>query len=194
MVNNCWNNLSLQHDDKSKLEEAFAAAQKGELLRYLLPNGIGRIILDQSDDPKLEGDRSDLTYFFISAWGPPLEEYDAAEAKGFRVDADYRSSEAGFCGIYQTHGKKINYEYGRGEIVPDELSDMVEDTEWWGYGNDGKLNNKTAVKVKCTSKPASWKRDDDDDRLSKLRRFVLAVLQRHENASGAPSIDEEGVK
>ena len=129
-----------------------------------------------------------MTYFFISAWGPPLEEYDAAEAKGFRVDADYRSSEAGFCGIYQTHGKKINYEYGRGEIVPDELSDMVEDTEWWGYGNDGKLNNKTAVKVKCTSKPASWKRDDDDDRLSKLRRFVLAVLQRHENASGAPSI------
>jgi Ferredoxin-like domain in Api92-like protein len=142
MPNDCQNYLILKHSDRSKLEEALSAYERGELLSYFLP------VPAAGDDTRwlrvdhwgtkwdiyhntlgtLESDDNYLTLHFSTAWTPPLLAYDAAvERHGFQIEAYYNEFGEQFCGEYVPNEKDLYYEYREGEIhITEDLENIFD--------------------------------------------------------------------
>jgi hypothetical protein len=142
MPNDCLNILFLSHSDKSRLEEAVAAYNKCELLKYFVP--------PPEDDPtsdwlnwrisnwgtkwdiydirpvQLGFDSSEVKLSFCTAWSPPIEAYYAAvEKHGFKVEGYYHEVLLMFCGVSIPNKRELTLHYQKGDEVPQDIDDVL---------------------------------------------------------------------
>lgn len=112
MPNWCSNTVRIEHDDPAEITRAVEGFKKGEFFQTLVPNPSGNWDYDWSvsnwgtkwdvggeSDPSIESDTA-VSFYFDSAWSPPIEAYNRMTEQGFRVYAMYYESGMCFAGIY----------------------------------------------------------------------------------------------
>jgi len=146
MPNWCSNNLTIEHDDRSKVMEFVHAYKEGKVCDHYLPvprDGNGELITDTthpdywynwcvnnwgtkwdigSDNNEIHGLKptvvdNQATMTFDSAWSPPIGLYDKLVELGFKVDATYWEPGMAFCGIY-TDGDDHYVDYTHKDMIP----------------------------------------------------------------------------
>lgn len=112
MPNWCSNTLRIEHDDPAEITRAVEGFKRGEFFQTLIPNPSGEWDYDWSvanwgtkwdvgsdNDPNFESDTA-VSFYFDSAWAPPIEAYHRMVDQGFRVYAMYYEPGMCFAGIY----------------------------------------------------------------------------------------------
>jgi hypothetical protein len=164
MPNWCSNTLRLEHEDPAQITRAVEAFTKREFLQTLVPNPDEEWNYDWcvnnwgtkwdvggNTDPSIESATA-VSFYFDSAWSPPITAYNSMVDQGFRVYAMYYESGMAFAGIYD-NGDDDYYEFSgqnSGEVadtLPTELdaefgiSEMMAEyedeeplTEWYVEG------------------------------------------------------------
>lgn len=153
MPNWCSNNLTIEHDDRSKVMEFVSAYKQGNVCDNYLPvprNPDGSIYdgwyewcvtnwgtkwdigSDNNEahglNPTIVGNQASMT--FDSAWSPPIGLYDKLVELGFKVDATYWEPGMAFCGIY-TDGEDHYVEYTHHDMIPKRLWDEYNMEEFF---------------------------------------------------------------
>jgi hypothetical protein len=148
MPNWCLNNVTINHDDPTKLNELLDAYKRGELMEHFLPtpkdeNGeldkdwydwrvgnwgtkwdVGGEDAFYSDNP--EG----LVLSFDSAWSPPVDFYQfLKDEHGFDIRASYWEPGLAFCGDW-IDGMDDYYE-GEWHDYPQHLIDEYNMVEFY---------------------------------------------------------------
>lgn len=146
MPNWCSNTLRLEHENPEKITQAVEAFKRGEFLQTLVPNPDNTWDYDWScsnwgtkwdvggnTDPQIESDTA-ASFYFDSAWSPPIEAYNNMVEQGFRVYAMYYESGMCFAGVYD-NGDDDYYEFSghsSGEVadlLPSELDSEFQISE-----------------------------------------------------------------
>ena len=148
MPNWCLNNVTINHDDPTKLNELLDAYKRGDLMEHFLPtpkdeNGeldkdwydwrvnnwgtkwdVGGEDAFYSDNP--EG----LVLSFDSAWSPPVDFYQfLKDEHGFDIRASYWEPGLAFCGDW-IDGMDDYYE-GEWHDYPQHLIDEYNMVEFY---------------------------------------------------------------
>ena len=164
MPNWCSNTLRIEHDDPAKINLAVEAFKRGEFLQTMVSNPSGEWDYDWSvanwgtkwdvggdSDPHHESDTA-ASFYFDSAWSPPIHAYDSLVNQGFRVYAMYYESGMCFAGVYDngdddyydfsgqsssevadTLPTELDSEFGISECMA-EYEDEEPLTEWYVEG------------------------------------------------------------
>lgn len=140
MPNWCLNNLTISHENRSKVMQFVRAYKEGKVCDHYLPvprTDDGELIIDQthpdywynwcvnnwgtkwdigSDNGEVHGLNptivdNEATMSFDSAWSPPIGLYEELDRLGFMVDATYFEPGMGYCGIWHD-GDDLYTEYG----------------------------------------------------------------------------------
>lgn len=140
MPNWCLNNLTISHEDRSKVMEFVHAYKEGRACEHYLPvpkDENGELICDEfsphdwyrwrinnwgtkwdigSDNNELHGLNptivdNEATMTFDSAWSPPVGLYTKLHQLGFSVEATYFEPGMAYCGIWHD-GDDLYTEYG----------------------------------------------------------------------------------
>lgn len=146
MPNWCQNNLTISHEDRSKVMEFVHAYKEGRACEHYLPvpkDENGELISDEfspndwyrwrinnwgtkwdigSDNNELHGLNptvvdNEATMTFDSAWSPPVGLYEKLHQLGFSVDATYFEPGMAFCGIWHD-GDDLYTEYTDKGMIP----------------------------------------------------------------------------
>lgn len=140
MPNWCQNNLTIRHDDRSKVIEFVLAYKEGKACEHYLPvpkNDDGTVFDGWFDwcinnwGTKWDiGSDNDETYglhptvvdnqatmSFDSAWSPPVGLYKKLHELGFSVDATYFEPGMAYCGIWED-GEDYYVEYTHKDMIP----------------------------------------------------------------------------
>ena len=134
MPNWCSNSVELKHEDPTKITWIEAAAGSAEFMNTIVP----RPITENDNwyewnvanwgtkwDVDVEitsQDQNSITFYFDSAWSPPIEFYKSLEEMGFEVSATYYEPGGAFVGKY-SDGEDDYYEYGN--MTADEVEDSI---------------------------------------------------------------------
>ena len=140
MPNWCLNNLTISHENRSKVMQFVRVYKEGKVCDHYLPvprTDDGELIIDQthpdywynwcvnnwgtkwdigSDNGEVHGLNptivdNEATMTFDSAWSPPIGLYEELDRLGFMVDATYFEPGMGYCGIWHD-GDDLYTEYG----------------------------------------------------------------------------------
>jgi hypothetical protein len=135
MPNWCWNNVTVTHPDKSKIEVLVAELQKKipELFNLIRPvpetekesyswcrDNWGTKWDIEPEDWELHNDGS-LSFSFNSAWSPPIALYDFMTEQGYQIDALYHEDGVGFIGKYHDGVDECYDTDGDIEEIPEDL-------------------------------------------------------------------------
>lgn len=136
MPNWCNNILTLNNDDKEKIDELVSKLEKDseKLFEYLRPNPSGEWDYSWSVDnwgTKWDANISDwqreddntISFTFDTAWSPPSILYQFLNDKGWVISASYHEEGMGFVGEFE-HGEDYYYEYDLSD--PDSIMDVPE--------------------------------------------------------------------
>jgi len=164
MPNWCSNTLRLEHEDPAEISRAVEAFKKGELLQTLVPSPDKEWSYDWcvanwgtkwdvggNTDPSIESTTA-ASFYFDSAWSPPITAYNSMVDQGFRVYAMYYESGMAYAGIYDngdddyydfsgqnssevadTLPTELDAEFGISECMS-EYEDEEPLTEWYVAG------------------------------------------------------------
>lgn len=163
MPNWCSNTLTLTHNDPAKITQAVEAFKKGEFFQTLVPNPSGTWDYDWSvsnwgtkwdvggeTDPTVV-DENTASFYFDSAWSPPITAYETLFDQGFGVTAMYYEPGMAFAGIYDgndeyydmsgmssndvrdTIPQDLDNEFGISDSM-EEFEDEEPLTEWYVNG------------------------------------------------------------
>lgn len=82
-----------------------------------------------------DGDVSELTVTFDTAWAPPIEFYNELVEQGFEVDAMYNEFGCQFCGMYQDGTEQyVEYATDNMDSIPTDIDNQFgirETLEEW---------------------------------------------------------------
>lgn len=158
MPNWCSNTLRLGHEDSERVRAAVDAFRAGRFLEHFvpLPNGEWNYDFcvanwgtkwDVSGEVVEHTDR-EATFYFDSAWSPPIAAYSVMAALGFDIVGYYHEPGMAFCGKYVADEESDfddYYEYGSEtsdtvrSLIGAELDDMwaiSESMEEWEQTNN----------------------------------------------------------
>lgn len=135
MPNWCSNSLRIEHEDPAQIERAVEAFKRGEFFQTLVPNPNGEWNYDWSvanwgtkwdvggeTDPSVEPSGTAASFYFDSAWSPPIQAYENMVEQGFRVYGMYYESGMCFAGVYD-NGDDDYYEFSQQRS--NEVRDML---------------------------------------------------------------------
>lgn len=128
MPNWCLNNLTISHEDRSKVMEFVRAYKEDKACEHYLPRPADEDWYEWnianwgtkwdigSDNGEVHGLNptivdNEATMSFDSAWSPPTGLYKELVLRGFRVIASYFEPGMGYCGIWND-GDDLYTEYG----------------------------------------------------------------------------------
>lgn len=146
MPNWVSNNLTIEHEDRSKVMEFVQAYKEGKACEHYLPvpkDEKGELITDESspdywydwciknwqtkwdigsDNNETHGLNptvvdNQATMSFDSAWSPPIGLYEKLHELGFSVEATYFEPGMAYCGIW-TDGEDHYVEYTSKDMIP----------------------------------------------------------------------------
>lgn len=139
MPNWCSNTLVLGHEDPAQITRAVEAFRRGELLNEFVPlpateqenwydwhvsNWGTKWDVGGTDagDPQVDPSGRSVSFYFDSAWAPPVSWYERMQDLGFEVEAMYYESGMAFAGKYDESGDDY-YEFSN--MSTDEVRDML---------------------------------------------------------------------
>lgn len=156
MPNWCMNNLTISHDDPSKLQEFADAYNSGSVCEHFIPqpDDLGSDAFGENGwytwnmnnwgtkwdfgkeeyDMSATVDNNEIILSYNTAWSPPTPLYDHLVELGYKIRASYFEPGCGFCGIYYD-GYDHFVEYDNHDMIPvaiwneynlDEFFEMVD--------------------------------------------------------------------
>jgi len=133
MPNYCSNSLTITTSDKQFIQDAITAFNKDGLLEFLVPIGewdYDTAVANWGTKWEVSGDGAEpiiqedsVTFYFESAWCPPIEAYDTLVERGFGVEAYYFEPGVAFYGIYE-NGEDNCYDFDSFEELPEEIIEV----------------------------------------------------------------------
>lgn len=140
MPNWCYNCVTIHNEDSSKIDQIEEELKKED-------PAVAQLLCPRPDDVEewydwnvnhwgtkwdlsildyiRDGD-NEISFYFDSAWAPPLALYDSLFAEGYEVTAYYHESGMGYCGKYED-GQDYYYEYVANDLQ--SLEELPEDIE-----------------------------------------------------------------
>jgi hypothetical protein len=82
-----------------------------------------------SDDYTVHDHGTSITLFFMSAWSPPIEVYQAMVEDGLNVDAKYHEGGMAFYG-YFINGNENTVSYSNFDQLPEDIVDEFGLEDW----------------------------------------------------------------
>lgn len=135
MPNWCGNTLRIEHEDAAEITRAVEGFKRGEFFQTLVPNPDQEWNYDWcvnnwgtkwdvggDTDPSIEPSGTAASFYFDSAWAPPIQAYNSLVEQGFRVYAMYYESGMCFAGVYD-NGDDDYYEFSGNSSS--EVADML---------------------------------------------------------------------
>lgn len=167
MPNWCLNNLTIEHEDRSKVMGFVHAYKEGKACEHYLPvpkDDKGELITDESspdywytwrinnwgtkwdigsDNNEAYGLKptvvgNQATMSFDSAWSPPIGLYEKLHELGFSVEATYFEPGMAYCGIWKD-GEDNYTEYTSKDMIPKRI--------WEDYNLDEFFTDDEAVEA-----------------------------------------------
>ncbi len=111
MPNECWNRITVYHDNPKMLTKAFKEFKNENLLNHFIPIPEDNHTIDWCNEnwgTKWDTNYPNVLYHaddqfagtFMSAWAPPIAAYDQLQELGFRIDAIFMEPSLGVFGTY----------------------------------------------------------------------------------------------
>jgi hypothetical protein len=137
MPNWCSNSVELKHEDPAKITWIETTAGEKEFMNTIVPRpvtendnwydwNIANWGTKWDIDAEITSqNQNSITFYFDSAWSPPIEFYKALEEMGFEVSATYCEPGACYVGKYE-NGEDDCYDYSAMTSVEVE-SDIPSD-------------------------------------------------------------------
>ena len=144
MPNWCSNSVTLTHSDPEMIVRAKNAIEQGELLNEFVACPTGwdydwcvqnwGTKWDITEGEVIESDQTSLDCRFETAWSPPVKFYEALEALGFEVEAQYFEPGAAYVGEY-SNGVDEDFDIDPDDFsnIPDYLMEMYDIPEHYNF-------------------------------------------------------------
>lgn len=162
MPNWCYNRVTIEHDDAEKIAKLLEAIKEKRFFNHIvpMPEAMRNTVSPSAPNHELlnlygasnwydwsiahwgtkwearvediEEDTNCLNLYFETAWGPPIQVYDAMLWQGFRVECFYTEEGMGFAGVYKD-GRDLCFDMG---VLYDAKSDPEADALIAGIGDE----------------------------------------------------------
>ena len=144
MPNWCSNSVTLTHNDPEMIVRAKNAIEQDTLLNEFAACPTGwdydwcvqnwGTKWDITEGEVIESDQTSLDCRFETAWAPPIKFYEALEALGFEVEAQYFEPGAAYVGEY-SNGVDDQFDIDPDDFsnIPDYLMEMYDIPEHYNF-------------------------------------------------------------
>lgn len=191
MPNWCANKLTVSHKDPRKIKLAVLAFNDGKLCETFvpLPNdewNYDFCVSNWGTKWDVTGDvveqlTNQATFYFDSAWAPPIEVYRAMCAAGYEVDAMYDEPGMAFCGRVTGDENDFDDDYREyanadvdevrtivGEDIDEEFGITERMAEWESYRDDTEEELENELEEIVEEDRKNMDTDMEDERNDKL--------------------------